>query len=136
MFYYQLHLSDEEPLVTAVRYEKLDIYCTYRDDEDDSIDLAVLSDKRIYIACETDEGRLRGYIIYPGKANMDWFYFNKFDAKEIRNPIFAKFGKSLGIFYTYITEKNNYKFNFHIMNYPECGEYYKYKIIYCLNILQ
>ena len=62
-----------------IRYDKLDTYCTFRDDEDDSIDVAVLSDKRIYIACEADEGKLRGYIIYPGKTNIDGFYFNKFD---------------------------------------------------------
>ena len=128
LFYYQLQLSEEEALVSAVRYDKLDTYCTFRDDEDDSIDVAVLSDKRIYIACEADEGKLRGYIIYPGKTNIDGFYFNKFDAKEIRNPVFAKFGKSLGIFYTYITEANNYKVNFHIMNYPECDDYYQNKI--------
>ena len=128
LFYYQLKLSTEETLVTATRYEKLETHCTYRAEEDDSIDIAVLSEHRIYIACEAEEGKLRGYIIYPGKTKIEQFYFNKFDAKEMRNPVFAKFGKSLGIFYTYITEEKNFKVGFHIMNFPDCDDYYKNKI--------
>ena len=128
LFYYHLELSNEEALVSATRYDKLEAHCTYRKEEDDSIDIAVLSEKRIYIACEAEEGKLRGYIIYPGKTEITGFYFNKFEAKEIRNPVFAKFGKSLGIFYTYISEDNNYKVAFHIMNFPDCDDYYHNKI--------
>lgn len=75
--------------------------------------LRFFSPKRIYIACETDQGKLKGYIIYPGKTNVDEFYFNNFEGKDIRNPVFAKFEKSLGIFYTHIKQDDNYNVAFH-----------------------
>ena len=95
LLYYHIKLSTEENLVSAIRYEKLNevtdkstgTWCKFREgQEDDSIDIGVLSKNRIYIACESDNGRLRGFIIYPGKVEIDEFNFNDFDAKEIRNP--------------------------------------------------
>ena len=125
-FYYHIKLSTEEKLVIAIRYEKLNeagSWCKYRKgEEDDSIDIGVLSENRIYMACEADNGRIRGFIIYPGKTTIDEFFFNNFEAKDVRNPVFAKFDKSLGIFYTHINNNNNYNVNFHLMNYPDCRE--------------
>ena len=42
--------------------------------------------------------------------------------------ILLAFEKSLGIFYTYINENNNYKVNFHLMNYPDCIGYYNNRV--------
>ena len=83
--YYHVKLSTEETLVTAIRYEKLNeagAYCKFRKgEEDDSIDIGVLSQNRIYIACESTDGRFRGFIIYPGKTNINEFFFNNFDVE-------------------------------------------------------
>ena len=114
LFFYQYELSNEEgALVKGIRYESLvKVYesnkndpdtCRFRkDEEDESIDIAVLSPKRIYIACETGVGKLKGFIIYPEKTKIDEFYFNNFEAKDVKNPVFGKFEKSLGIFYTHM----------------------------------
>ena len=137
LLYYHVKLSTEEKLVSAIRYEKLnDVkdkstgdYCKYRKgEEDDSIDIGVLSKNRIYIACEAENGKFRGFIIYPGKEGFDEFNFNNFDAKEVRNPVFAKFDKSMGLFYTHINENNNYNVNLQMMNYPDCKDYYENKV--------
>ena len=140
LFFYQYELSNEEgALVKGIRYESLvKVYesnkndpdtCRFRkDEEDESIDIAVLSPKRIYIACETGVGKLKGFIIYPEKTKIDEFYFNNFEAKDVKNPVFGKFEKSLGIFYTHINENNNYNVDFHLMNYPECYNYYNNKV--------
>ena len=134
LLYYHIKVSSDENLVTAIRYEKLNDgdkndYCKYRkEDEDDSIDVGVLSKNRIYIACESNIGRFKGFIIYPGKEGIDEFNFNNFDAKEVRNPTFAKFNKTMGIFYTHINENDNYNVNFHLMNYPDCRDYYENKV--------
>ena len=66
---------------------------------------------------------LRGFIIYPNKENWDEFNFNSFGAVEVKNPVFAKFDKSLGIFYTHISANENSKVAYHIMNYPDCKNY-------------
>ena len=49
--------------------------------------------------------------------------FINFEAETFRNPVFAKFEKSLGIFYTYIGTNQNSKIAFHLMNYPNCIDY-------------
>ena len=137
LFYYHIKLSTEEKLVSAIRYEKLNdvkdketgAYCKFRKgEEDDSIDIGVLSKNRIFVACEAENGRFRGFIIYPGKENFDEFYFNNFEAKEVRNPAFAKFDKSMGLFYTHINENNNYKVYLQLINYPDCRDYYENKV--------
>ena len=129
LFYYHIEVSTEEgKLVKGIRYDFLESDCRFRkDEEDESIDIAPLSEKRIYITCETDIGRLKGYTIFPGKTELEEFHFNNFDAKDIKNPVFAKFEKSMGIFYTHINENDNYNVAFHLMNYPECRNYFNNK---------
>ena len=127
VFYYRIEVSNEENnIISGIRYNYLESDCRFRKDaEDESIDVASLLEHRVYIACESDNGKLKGYIIYPGSVEIDEFNFNRFNAKDVRNPVFAKFGKSLGIFYTHINENNNYNVNFHLMNYPECRNYFQ-----------
>ena len=131
LYYYHYELSKEEALVSSIRYEKLESdECRYRkDDEDESIDVMALSEKSIYIACETDLKKLKGFILYPGNTTIVDFFFNNFEAEDVRNPVFAKFEKSLGIFYTHINANDNYNVYFHLMNYPECANYYNNRII-------
>ena len=51
-------------------------------------------------------------MINPKVKGFEEFNFYDFNAKEIRNPTFAKFDKSMGIFYTYISYINtHYPFN-------------------------
>jgi len=131
LFYYHIEVSNKENgIISGIRYNYIESECRYRkEDEDETIDIAALLEKKVFIACESDRNRLKGYIIYPGKAEFDEFYFNNFNAKDIRNPVFAQFEKSLGIFYTHINENNNYNVYFHLMNYPECRNYYTNNII-------
>ena len=122
LYYYHLKVSDND--VNVLRYEYLYNDCVYKEDaEDYNADIAVLSQHRIYAACETQSGRLRGFIIYPDKAEIDEFNFNNFDADFVNNPAFAKFDKSLGIFYTHNTVNQNARVAFHLMNYPDCFNY-------------
>ena len=122
LYYYHLKLSGND--YTVLRYEYLYNNCLYREDaEENNVDVAVLSPYRIYVACETENGRIRGFIIYPGKAEIDEFNFNNFDAEAAKNPAFAKFDKTLGIFYTHVTVNQNSRVAFHLMNYPDCFSY-------------
>ena len=130
LFYYHIEVSNEENgIISGIRYNYFESECRYRKDDEETIDIIPLLEKKIFIACESDRNRLKGYIIYPGKVEVDEFYFNNFNAKDIRNPVFAQFEKSLGIFYTHINENNNYNVYFHLMNYPECRNYYENNII-------
>jgi len=122
LYYYHLVVNKKD--ITVKRYELLYENCKHYDDpENYNADIAVLSQKRIYAACETESGRFRGFIIYPDKAEWDEFYFNNFEAESVENPVFAKFDKSLGIFYGYNTVNENAKVAFHLMNYPDCFNY-------------
>ena len=127
LFYYHLKLTSSPFLVTVKRYEYLYPDCLYNKDPGyNNADIAVLSPKRIYAVCETSLNRFRGFIIYPDrldKVEIDEFYFNNFDAENVHTPVFAKFGQSLGIFYTQYTVNYNKRVAYHIMNYPDCRDY-------------
>ena len=114
-------------IVTINRYDYLHGNCLYNKDNHDpeyyNADIAVLSSNRIYAVCETQLNKFRGFIIYPGKETVDEFYFNNFNADNVKNPVFAKFGRTLGIFYTHINENKNSKTAYQLMNYPDCVDY-------------
>ena len=131
LYFYHLEITEDE--VHVKRYEYLTDKCIYREDaEDYNADIAVLSQNYIYVTCEMqtpneydDITRLHGFIIYQDKdkPEIEEFNFNNFDAMTVRNPAFAKFGDSLGIFYTHNNLQDNAKVAFHIMNYPDCFNY-------------
>ena len=130
LFFYHLKVTTAPFLVTVKRYEYLYPYCLYEkgkhDPEHKNADIAVLSPHRIYAACETSYNRFRGFIIYPNKpekVEIDEFYFNNFEAEDVKSPMFTKFGQSLGIFYTLIDSNLKRTTAFHIMNYPDCHNY-------------
>ncbi len=128
LYYY--HLLVNKTTISVKRYEKLYENCKrYDDPENYNADIAVLSQKRIYAACETDSGRFRGFVIYPDKEEWDEFNFNNFDAESVENPVFSKFDKSLGIFYGYNTVNENVKVAFQLMNYPDCFNYKEKEIV-------
>ena len=125
LYYYHLIVNGDS--ITVKRYEYLYNKCEKIDDpEDYKVDVAVLSEDRVYVACETGLGRFRGFILYRDKERQnDWdeFNFNNFDAETVRNPVFVKFDKSLGIFYTHIGANQNSKVAFHLIDYPDCTDY-------------
>ena len=122
LYFYHLEVSPTE--LKVKRYEYLYDECKYNEDpEDYNADIAVLSKNYIYAACETDSGKIRGFVIYPDKAEWEEFNFNKFEEESMKNPVFSKFDKSLGIFYTLNTVNENARVAFHIMNYPDCDDY-------------
>ena len=121
---YFYHLEIIEDSVHAKRYEYLSDQCIYREDpEEYNADIAVLSENRIYVACETNSGKLRGFFINPAEDDFVEFNFNYFDAAYVKNPVFAKFDKTLGIFYTHVNQNDNSKVAFHLMNYPDCVDF-------------
>lgn len=133
LFYYHIKPTanaNVENLVSVVRYDFLsELDCRFRKgDNDESIDIGVLSENKVFIACETNSGKLKGFILNPKKQDFEEFNFYNFDAKDIRNPVFAKFDKSMGIFYTYISEDGNNDVNFHLMSYPDCRNISENKI--------
>ena len=126
LYYY--HLVVEGDSISIKRYEYLYDKCEkIEDPEDYKVDVAVLSENRVYVVCETGIGRLRGFILYNKDENRqnDWdeFNFNNFEAETVRNPVFAKFDKSLGIFYTHIGTNQNSKVALQLINYPDCTNY-------------
>ena len=130
LFFYHLKVTSSPFIVTVKRYEYLYPYCLYEkgkhDPEHNNADIAVLSPNRIFAACETSSNKFRGFIIYPDrldKVAIDEFNFYKFNADDVKSPMFAKFGQSLGIFYTQIGSNLKKNVAFHLMNYPYCINY-------------
>ena len=122
LYYYHLIVNGDS--ITVKRYEYLYDKCEkIEDPEDYKVDVAVLSEYRVYVTCETGIGRFRGFILYKDRDDWDEFYFNNFEAETVRNPAFVKFDKTLGIFYTHIGANQNSKVAFHLMNYPDCTDY-------------
>ena len=130
LFFYQLKLDSSPFLVTVKRYELLYENCLFdkdnHDPEHQNADIAVLSSNYIYAVCETSLNKFRGFLIYPDreiKEKVEEFNFNNFDAEDVKSPTFAKFGQSLGLFYTHITPNKNKRVAFQIMNYPDCYDF-------------
>ena len=123
LFFYQLE-TDPDEIVIAKRYEFLYDNCLYREDTEElNADIIALSQKRIYAVCETEEGKFRGFAIYPGVKKIDRFYFNNFDASDVQHPVFAKFGKTLSLFYTHVKDTQNKEVDYFMINYPDCINY-------------
>ena len=126
LYYYQLSVDPAADTVLVTRYEYLYPDCKYRSNpEDYNADIAVLSPNRIYIICETEDGRFKGFHINPSVVEITEFFFNDFGAKEMTYPSFAKFGQSLGLVYTSTSVNNVKKISQQIMNFPDCQDYTK-----------
>ena len=122
LFYYHLKVSDTE-LVTVKRYEFLFNGCKYiKDPEDYNADVLALSQKRIYVVCETDENKFKGFLINPDEKKILNFNFNNFGAATVRNPVFGKFDKSAALFYTQELKSGVKRTAFMMINYPDCKD--------------
>ena len=121
LYYY--HLVIEGDSVTVKRYEYLYNQMAKTDDpEDYKIDVAVLNGKSVYVACEADDGeRFRGFILYLHNDTIHEFNYNNFYAESVKNPQFAVFDKSLGLFYTQIMPTGNSRVAYQMINYPDCN---------------
>ena len=124
LYFYHLRVENSVNFeFTILRYEYLYNNCLYDKDNHNpeyyNADIAVLSKHRIYAVCETQLNNFKGFIIYPEKEEIDEFYFNNFNAKNVKTPVFAKFDKTLGIFYTHINENLNSRIAYQLMNYPD-----------------
>ena len=114
----------DNPYVEIIRYEYLFDNCLFREDpEYYNADVIALSQNRIYATCESEENKLYGFAIYLDKKKVDRFFFNNFDASEIKNPVFTKFEKNLALFYTHKTLTQNYRTAYMMINYPDCEDY-------------
>ena len=123
LFYYFIELSSEKPLVKLIKANFIDSDCIYSEHYiEETIDITLFSNKTIYLSCETKYNKIRGYTIYPGKNETNKFYFKNFGAEELRNPLFAKFGNTLGIFYNQINHNNESNIVFHLVNYSLCND--------------
>ncbi len=129
LFYYHLQLNDEE-VVKVKRYELLFTKCKYvKDPEDYNADISVLSPKRIYAVCKyhDEDNKFYGFMITPGVKKIEKFKFpnndNLKDIIEVKNPVFAKFNKSLALFYSLKTKEGNKKTAYFLLNYPECNDF-------------
>ena len=133
MFYYHIEISNEgNNSIKEINLKNFHSDCRYKipeeDEEEEPIEVFVLSEKRIYISCEDDNGMLKGYEINPRQNKINEFYFNAFDSKALKNPVFAKFENSLGIFYIQISKNNKYDIMLQLINFPECIDYYEKSI--------
>ena len=125
LFYYHLQVDDTD-VVKVKRYELLFNKCKYvKDPEDYNADISVLSLKRIYAICQYEDNKFQGFMITPGVKRIQKFslpYDNSGEIIEVKNPVFAKFNKSLALFYTLKTKKKKKKTAYFLLNYPECKD--------------
>ena len=138
LYLYQLILEDGQ--YNIKRYEYLYDNCLYDKDKHDpeyyNADIYVLSKNKIFAVCETKANRFRGFIINTHKEEITDFYFNNFNAENVQNPVFAKFGKTLGLFYTHINENLKSKTAYQLINYPDCDDYRNYAILLPKNYMK
>ena len=101
LYFYHYQITNDNNLVNVIRQELLSEDCNYNEDvEDYNADFIALSSGKIFATCEQNYG-LRGFIILPGEPEIKKFNFYDFKADTLKNPSFVKFGKLLGLFYTY-----------------------------------
>jgi hypothetical protein len=122
LYFYQIELSKTD-FIVATRYEHLNKLCKYSEDpEDYYADIYPLSKNRIYAICVEEDSKFKGFEINPGVKEIVNFYI-KLSASQVKNPVFAKFGQSLGIFYNHIESTGKSKVNYFLINYPDCIDY-------------
>ncbi len=124
LYYYHLEVVPEQKcpkLVKIKRYEYLFNECLYKDDpEYYNADIYPFSEKKIFAVCEYQENKFKGFIIYTDKKAIDRFNFNNFEASSVKNPVFAKFDNTLGLFYTSVNANKVSKVVYQMINYPFC----------------
>ena len=126
LYYYHLQVFTDQQcpnnkLVSVIRYEYLFNECLYKEDpEYYNADIYPFSQKKIFAVCEYQENKFKGFIIYTDKKAIDRFNFNNFEATSVKNPVFAKFDNTLGLFYTHINANHNSKVVYQMINYPIC----------------
>ena len=128
LYYYHLQVNDTV-VVKVKRYELLFNKCKYvKDPEDYNADISVLSPKRIYAVCQfnDEDDKFYGFMITPGVKKIQKFKFpnndNSKDIIEVKNPVFAKFNKTLALFYSLKTKNGNRKTAYFLLNYPDCND--------------
>ena len=126
LFYYHLNLASAPFLVSVKRYEYLYPNCLFdknsHDPEHQNADIAVLSENKVFAVCETNESKFKGFIITESPV-IEEFNFNNFEADDVKSPAFAKFGQSLGLFYTYISPNYNKGIGLQLINFPDCVDF-------------
>ena len=129
LYYYHIKIVPENDLVQIKRYEYLYDNCLYSEDKQNAeyynADIAILSHHKVFAVCETAPDKFRGFIIYQNQVKYEDFNFNNFGANMVKTPVFAKFGKSLGLFYTSINDHLRKSVKYQIINYPDCFDYRK-----------
>ena len=121
LFYYHLKVSETE-VVTVKRFEFLFNKCKYINDPEDYIaDVLALSQKRILVVCETDDNKIKGFLINPSEKKIFNFYFNIFNAATVKNPVLAKFDISASLFYTQKLKSGSYRTSFMMIIYTDCN---------------
>ena len=122
LYFYQIELSSKF-FITVKRYEHLYKLCKYtKDPEDYYADIYPLSQNRIYALCVEDDAQFKGFEINPGLKKIISFDI-KLSASQAKNPVFAKFGQSLGVFYNHIESTGKSKVAYFLINYPDCIDY-------------
>jgi len=126
LYYYHLQTIEDvkcpdNKLVSVLRYEYLFNECLYRDDpEYYNADIYPFSEKKVFAVCEYQENKFKGFIIYTDKKAIDRFNFNNFEASSVKNPVFAKFDNTLGLFYTHVNVNQVPRVAYQMINYPFC----------------
>ena len=119
LYFYKYSTHDK----TVLRYEYLFDNCTYREDAvNANADIAVLSDKRIFAICEF-ENSLKGFSIVDGVKKIDRFKITEFSKTSARNPVFAKFDKTLALFYKVENSGASDQVIYSKLNYPFCTDH-------------
>ena len=130
---------------TALRYEYLFNDCTYEKETNNAnADIIALSDKRIFAVCEYGK-YLKGFSIVDKIKSIDRFEIIGFNGNSVKNPVFAKFDKTVSIFFTQETSDTSLQVIYSMLNYPNCTDFeetlflprnYKYKnVTFVKNIL-
>ena len=73
---------------------------------------------KIYAICESQENAFYGFGIIAGKKHIERFEFNDTDVDSIKNPVLAKFDKTLSLFFTYVSKNGNSKVILTLINCP------------------
>ena len=122
LYFYHIEVSGGK--INVLRYDYLFNKCVFKkDNEYYSADIIALTDNNIYAVCESQNNQLYLFSIFLDKKPFETFQLRNVDKNKLKNPVFAKFDKSLSLFYTNFTSSTNYNTYYTMINYPDCSDY-------------
>ena len=107
---------------SVLRYEYLFNGCLFKGPDYYNADIIVLSNNRVYAACEFGENSIRGFSIVMGSKLIESWKFEDFKSNSLKYPVFGIFDKTLTLVLSQEKPSNQKQVIYSMINYPNCTD--------------